>query len=219
MNKLKLFERLIITFNIVFSVLFISLLIVSKWPNWWEGIIFERSPMTWFESMLLFSSFLTCIGCLLFSILEEQSNKIKLWIMLVLGFGYLTLDERFAIHERIRDSFLSPKGIKLPVFFWTAAGDFILLIFLVVGLLLLTRILKLFKHRKSAYICFIIGICISATAILMDSVNFHEMSIQVLRIEQFVEELLETTGMLFFLNSLFLIFTDYTKKFFIEKQL
>ncbi|MCK4257711.1 MAG: hypothetical protein KAX49_01965 [Halanaerobiales bacterium] len=214
MNKVKLFERVIIISNIVLSIIFISLLIIGNWPNWWEGIIFERSPMTWFESILLFSCFLISLGCLLFSILEEQNRKSRLWSLLVLGFGYLTLDERFALHERIRDSFLSPKGIKIPVFFWTAAGDFILLIFLIIGLILLPRVLKLFKDRKSAYVCFIIGIVISAAAILMDSLNFHEMSIQALRIEQFIEELLETTGMLLFLNSLFLLFTDYVKKLF-----
>lgn len=213
MSRLKLFERVIILSNVVISILFVSLLIIGKYPKWWEGVIFERSPMTWFESILLFSCLLLSVGCLLFSVLKEYNSKTKLWALMVIGFGYLTLDERFAIHERLRDGFLGPKGIKLPIFFWTSAGDFILLVFLVIGLLLLPKVLKLFKQRKTSLICFITGICFSAIAILMDSYNFEEMSVQVLRIEQFVEELLETTGMLFFVNSLFLLFTDYVKKY------
>lgn len=213
MSRLKLFERVIILSNVIISVLFVSLLIIGKYPNWWEWVIFERSPMTWFESILLFSCLLLSVGCLLFSYLKEYNDKTKLWALMVIGFGYLTLDERFAIHERIRDSFLAPKGIKLPIFFWTSAGDFILLAFLVIGLILLPKVLKLFKQRKTSLICFITGICFSAIAILIDSYNFEEMSVEVLRVEQFVEEILETSGMLFFVNSLFLLFTDYVKKY------
>jgi len=187
---------------------------LRKQPNWWENVILERSPMTWFESMLLWSCFMLSGGCLLFSILREEKSKTILWVILVLGFGFLTLDERFALHERMRDGFFAPKGIKIPIFFWTSAGDFILLVFMVIGLLMLPKILKLFKERKTALIFFIIGIVFAVTAILMDSLNVHEMSIEFLRAEQFIEELFETTGMLFFLNSLFLLFTDYFKKTF-----
>ncbi|MCM1988990.1 hypothetical protein [Oceanirhabdus seepicola] len=214
MNKLKKLEKFIIILNIIISISFISLLVIGKWPNWWEYVILERSPMTWFESMLLWSCFMLCGGCLLFSILREEKSKSILWIILVLGFAFLTLDERFALHERIRDGFLAPKGIKIPLFFWTSAGDFILLVFMVIGLLMLPKILKLFRERKTALIFFIIGIFFAVTAILMDSLNVHEMSIEFLRVEQFIEEIFETTGMLFFLNSLFLLFTDYFRKTF-----
>ncbi|MDI6707437.1 MAG: hypothetical protein QME73_14475 [Bacillota bacterium] len=67
----------------------------------------------------------------------------------------------------------------------------------------------LFSGRKSAKICFLTGVLFSAIAVILDSFNVEGFSIHIQRIEQFVEEILETTGMVFFLNALLLVFMDY----------
>ncbi len=130
------------------------------------------------------------------------------------AFFYLTLDERFAIHERIRDKFLAPEDIKLSLFFWTSPGDFILLIFLVAGLIMSPFFIKLFKKRKSSLICFITAIVFSALAVLIDSIEVKSMAMDIQRAEQFIEEILETTGMIFFLNSFFLMFMHHLEAIF-----
>ncbi|MBA1335132.1 MAG: hypothetical protein HPY66_0754 [Firmicutes bacterium] len=165
--------------------------------------------MTWFESILLYSCFVLSLGCLLFSLLNNEPRKTRFWGLLCAGFLFLTLDERFALHERVRDAILSPRNIKLPIFFWTSAGDFILLLFAAAGILLLPRMIGLFSGRKSAKICFLTGVLFSAIAVILDSFNVEGFSIHIQRIEQFVEEILETTGMVFFLNALLLVFMDY----------
>lgn len=212
MRKLELVEKITIVLGVGFSVLFVLFLVVAQLPSWWKWIIFERTPMTWFESLLLYTCALISFGCTTFSFLERENKRTTLWALLGFAFFYLMLDERFAIHERIRDNILAPHNIKLPIFFWTSAGDFILLLYLVAGILLLPKFLALFKVRKSAYRLFIIGLCVSIVAVLMDSFNVKKMSIEFQRLEQFIEEILETAGMLFFLNALFLVFTHYIKK-------
>lgn len=216
MEKLKSFERRIVISSIILPVLFVLLLVAGKWPKWWEWVIFEQTPMTWFESILLYSCSVLSLGCLLFSVLNNEARKTRLWGLLCVGFLFLTLDERFALHERVRDTLLSSHNIKLPVFFWTSAGDFILLLFAAVGIPLLPRIISLFSGRKSAKICFLAGVLFSVIAVILDSFDVEGFSIRIQRIEQFVEEILETAGMVFFLNALFLMFTDYLARLYIK---
>lgn len=212
MKKLKIFERLLIIFDVSFTILFVLLTVLNSWPNWWEGIILEHSPMTWFESILLCSCFFICLGCILLNILTDDSQGIKIWTILSLGFGYLTLDERLSLHERIRDNLLAPRKVNLTIFPWTSDGDYVLLVFLLIGLLFLPLIFKLIKQRKSSFILFILALIFSASAILLDSFNFHQSNITFARMMMTLEELLETTGMLLFLNSLFLLLTYYSKE-------
>jgi len=217
-KKIRVIEKTVIISNVGFSILFVLFLVIAQWPNWWRWVIFENTPMTWLEFTLLYTCSLISFGCLIFSFLGEENDNIRLWAILGFAFFCMAFDERFAIHERIRDNILAPLNIKLPIFFWTGPGDFILLIFMVIGILLLPKLQRIFRARKSAYLCFIIGVCISVVAILMDSLDVKGASIGVQRLEQFVEEILETIGMLFFLNALFLMFTHFIGKKFAKTK-
>lgn len=193
----------IIVAMIVATLLFIVVLVVGQWPQWWQWVIFERTPMTWLESVLLFATAIIAGACLVLAYIQKKPWYG--WLLLVSGFFYLTLDERFALHERIRDKLLAPNDIKIPIFFWTHAGDFILLCFMVVGLLLLPRILRLFKPHNAAYRTFIVAVIVAAIAVVLDSIPVDTLSIHWQRVLQFVEEMLETTAMLAFLAAHLLI--------------
>ncbi len=194
---------------ILLPVLFTSALVIGRWPEWWAWVIFERTPMTWMESLLLFTAALTAATCAMFSYFQQNKRNLLVWLFITCGFFYLTLDERFAIHERIRDKILAPNNLDISLFFWTSSGDYILLIIMFIGLLTLPFIIRTFREKFSALLCFISAIIVSATAIIIDSITHEGMSIEAQRMEQFIEEILETTGMMLFLSSFFLLSIHY----------
>ena len=207
MKRLQLTEKAAIGVSWIFSVLFVVFIVIVQWPNWWMWVVFELTPMTWLESTILYTCAMIAFGCFILSFLYKENNKAKLWALLSFAFFYLSFDERFAIHERIRDKILAPNNIRIPFLFWIAPGDFILLIFLVIGIFIVPQVLGLFKVRKLAYYCFLIGVGLSAAVVIVDSIEVKQMSVEFQRLEQFVEEIVETIAMLLFMNSFFLMFT------------
>ncbi|HBN84767.1 MAG TPA: hypothetical protein DDZ89_13085 [Clostridiales bacterium] len=218
MDRFKNIEKFFFLTTIIVSCLFITLLTVIKLPDWWSYIILESSPMTWFESVLLFACAVFAWLNAMFTYLQNEKKPFVLWGLLGIFFIGLSLDERFAIHERIRTLFLAPQDIKNPLFFWTDTGDFVLITVLLIALLFLPVYLKIFKERKSSLILFLVGLGFSVLAIVMDSIHVKGYSMEFQRLEQYVEEVLETFAMLFFLNSLFLMFTHLVKQYAIIKK-
>jgi len=209
MDKLKFIEKTVLILLSVFPVLFVGVLFIAQYPEWWKWIIFERTPMTWMESVILYTCAIAALGCASLTWLKNEPKQSKLWVVLGMAFFYLSLDERFAIHERIRDNMLAPNEVQLPIFFWTDYGDFILLIFLVIGFIVLPFMLALFKQRKAAFYCFISALFFSTIAVIMDSIEVKMMTMEIQRMAQFIEEILETVGMLLFLSTFFLMFVHH----------
>lgn len=210
-KKINHIEIIVTILSCTIVTLFIALLVISKWPKWWEYIIFERTPMTWLESILLFLCAITAFSCGMLTYISKNSKQSSLWLIISTGFILLTLDERFAIHERIRDSILAPRGVKLSIFAWTSPGDFILLIVCIISLCFVPFIYKLFEQRKASLILFISAFIVTIVAIVFDSIEWKESIMEIQRIEQFLEEILETLAMLLFFNSFFLMLTHYFK--------
>lgn len=213
MERLKFFERFVLIAVSGFTVLFVLFLLIAQWPEWWKWMVTEQAPIGWLEFTLLYTCGLLAAGSTLFVFIARRAKwEVLFSALLSIGFLYLSLDERFAVHERLRDKILAPMQLKLPILSWTAAGDIILLVFLICGLALLPRFLRLFRERKAAYYCFIVGVVLSALAVLSDSVDVHAMSLMVQRWEQCIEEIVETSGMLFYFYASFLRLTDFIGK-------
>lgn len=206
MSRLQFVERAAVLLFTGFSVIFIGLMMIAQWPEWWKWVVPEMSPMTWLEHTLLYTTALLGFGLMAFSYLRKEDRKAIYWALLGLGFTGLALDERFAIHERIRDRILEPLNVKISVLPWVSSGDFLLLLVLVVGLILLPKLLRLFLERRSALVLFLIGVGLSVIAVVFDSFDFHGYSLTAQRWQQFIEELIETAGMLCFLNACLLIY-------------
>ncbi|OHD11702.1 MAG: hypothetical protein A2Y41_11340 [Spirochaetes bacterium GWB1_36_13] len=213
-KKIKRIEKIGIILPIAFSILFIFFIIVAQYPEWWKWIVFELTPLTWLESTLLFTIFLTAAVNAFFSYLENDKTKTILWSILAFSFFLLAFDERFAIHERIRDRFLAPKDISLP---WTSPGDVVLIFAAITGLSFLPLFLKLFKERKAALVLFLCGVGMAALSVIIDSFNVENQSVSYQQWEQTIEEMIETSAMLLFLESVFLIFTQKLKTVFLKK--
>ncbi len=212
MTDFRKLERFFIIFIFAASLFFITLLVLAKYPRWWEYVIFERTPMTWFESILLFSCFITAAACAGANYLLKEKKKLIVWSVISSGFLCLTLDERFAIHERLRDKLLAPADIDIPIFFWTSPGDYLLIILFIVSAFMFPLIIRMIKARKGALLFFIAAISFTGIAILLDSFDVHNCSMPFQRAEQFVEEILETLGMLSFLSTFFLMLITYMEK-------
>jgi hypothetical protein len=207
LHKKKRIEKIFIIVTFLFSYFFIGFLYAAQYPEWWQWLVYEQVPLTWLEASLLLGSSFFASNCYIISFLNGDKKK-NLWLVMTLLFFLLALDERFALHERLRDLVLAPYGIRLPLINWTSPGDFILLLLMVIGLLMMCKIITLFRYRKLVLYFFITGVAIASLAILLDSLDMHVYSITLQRVEQFTEEVLETTAMLFFLNSFFLCSLD-----------
>ena len=86
--------------------------------------------------------------------------------------------------------------------------DYALLGILIIGIIMALIIFKELKENKRGFLFFIIGICFSIIAVFDDSMNLRGMDINIQKMVQYGEEMLETCGMLCFLNSVVTVMLD-----------
>lgn len=187
-------------------------LAAARAPRWWLWIASESTPMTWLQSVVL-------IGCAGLALLHAALIDLRgpvpdvratpgrqrgTWLLVAAGFGALALDERFALHERLRDRVLAPRGIRLPFADWMAPGDFILLAVLSVGLFALPALYRQLRADRTALRLFGLGLSLTVAALLADSFDPAKMSLGVERLEQTLEECVELCAALSYLTALLL---------------
>ncbi|WP_274648845.1 hypothetical protein [Paenibacillus humicola] len=209
-KRLRRMERWVIAAGFAACAAFAALLAAVKWPDYWIYIASEQTPMTWLQSVLWF-------GCVLLALLCAMLNYARtglgretfLWLLLTAAFGFLMADERFAFHERVRDHVLKPAGIKiLP---WMEAGDFLLLGYAVIALLLASSIVRLFRSRRSALFWLIAAALLFAAAVGMDTFDVTRMTKAGERLEQSIEEIVELFADQSLLSSVLLMLTHYIR--------
>ncbi|MGE9808388.1 MULTISPECIES: hypothetical protein [unclassified Janibacter] len=175
-------------------------LAVARWPQWWAWIASEQTPMTWLQSVVLV---LAAMGSLLVGYLTGRlgggRRETLPWLVLAAGFGSLALDERFAVHERLRDGILAPRGISVPFLPWVAPGDFLMMGVGLVGLALLPMVWRAIRVDALARTALIVGVVLSIIALGMDSIDPSTMSIATERLEQTLEECVELAAGLSYL--------------------
>lgn len=117
----------------------VLVLVGAGWPRYWTYVAAEDTPMTWLQSVVLV---LTAAGWAVAAYVHRlrDGRYAVPWLLLAVGFLGLGLDERFALHERIRDRILAPADIRIPFLPWVGAGDFVLLAVGAAGLALAPRV-------------------------------------------------------------------------------
>lgn len=181
----------------------VAVFLIGRWPEYWKWIASEDTPMTSLEVGVLYTTALACWGSAATSHLRGLYADRGRWLFLGAGFFWLCLDDRFAIHERIRDGFLAPRGIAIP-FLPIAPGDFILLVYMVIGLASLIWLLPLWRAQRQARSHFLAGVGVAVLAVLMDAYDIHGLSLGLQRLEQTVEECLELIAQVLFLQGVLL---------------
>ena len=164
-------------------------LAAAKWPQWWTWIASEQTPMTWLQSVVLA---LAAAGSLLVALAVGRvgAGPVAAWWLLTVGFAVLAVDERFAIHERIRDGVLAPRGITVPLP-WVAPGDFLVLAVAVAGLAVLPMVWRALSSDPASRRALMLGVVLGAVAVGMDSINPATWSVDAERLQQTLEEVIE----------------------------
>ncbi len=176
------------------------LLALVRWPQWWAWIAPEQTPMTWLQSVaLMLAAAGSAVIFLRLRLRGEPLRTTRAWLVLAVGFTALAVDERFALHERVRDGVLAPRDISLPFLPWVGAGDFLLLGVALVGLLLLPMVLRAVRADPGARVALLVGVAVSVLAVGIDSIDPATWTVQEERLQQTVEEILELVAGLCFL--------------------
>ena len=153
------------------NVAFPLAVLVSGLPEPWAAFQGEESAMNWFSSVQV-----AVLGTLAFAVYAastiarrrgaDTADRSWPWALVGVGFLFLSLDEQFQSHERIRDEILEPAGFLSGIPGLNAA-DVVLPLYALAGLLvtaLLFRDLRR-QHRTGlvlfggglALICFLVG--------------------------------------------------------------
>jgi hypothetical protein len=166
------------------------LLMVARWPSWWSWIAPEQTPMTWLQSVVLV---LAAAGSMLIAYVLGLSTaqRVAAWWVLAAGFAVLAFDERFAIHERVRDGVLAPRDVTVPFLPWVAPGDFLLIAVGLVGLALLPTVWRAVRVDPGARTALVVGVGLAVTAVGMDSIDPSTWTTEAERVQQTAEEMIE----------------------------
>lgn len=203
-RRIDTIEKYLIALSIALPFLLVIVFIVGRWPEYWKWIASEDTPMTSLEVTVMYTTALVCWVGGAQAYLKLDQARSKKWIALGFGFLWLAMDDRFAIHERIRDHILIPHHISIP-FLPIGPGDFILLIYMMAGLALLPWFLAIFKSYKRASFRFICGVVVAGFAVLLDAYDWHSASLDAQRFEQTIEEIFELIAQVLFLQSCLMV--------------
>tara|TARA_Y100000590_G_scaffold470454_1_gene665197 strand:- start:63731 stop:64357 length:627 start_codon:yes stop_codon:yes gene_type:complete len=182
--------------------------IISKWPKYWEHINYEYSHLTWLSSVNLI---ITGLVCILSFLLTELSNPVKeitqRYIMGFLGVGFifLSLDEKFQIHEKLRENFFIPNEIGTNIS-GIGAGDFLHILIAIFGLAISRFIYIKIKKSKLSIILFTSALTLAFISVITDATSpvvrddslLSQSELMRSINHQFTEEILETTAVIFF---------------------
>ncbi|WP_157087121.1 hypothetical protein [Piscicoccus intestinalis] len=191
--------RVLLAF-VLFWVVSTALLLVAGRDSWWRYIALEQSPMTWLQSVVLV---LTAAASLQVAVLVRRLQLPigASWALLSFGFAALAFDERFAIHERVRDRILAPSGVRIPFLPWVGPGDFLMILLAVAGLAVLPLLWRGYRGDAWARTALLVGIGLALVAVAMDSIDPESMALTLERVEQTAEEVVEFGSALAFLAS------------------
>ncbi|MFC4778821.1 hypothetical protein ACFO9Q_18655 [Paenibacillus sp. GCM10023252] len=208
--RLQRMERWLISMLWLGGVFFTCLLIAVKLPRYWEYIASEQTPMTWLQSLMWFGCTVLAMLCLMMAYVRDGFHReAAMWLMLSCGFTFLMLDERFAIHERIRDRYLKPTGFRLLP--WMEAGDYIVLLYAVAALFCTVLIYRLFRVRRGALLWLGLAALLFACAVGADTLDVSRMTMAEERFEQTLEECVELAAVLSLFSSMLLMLTHYVR--------
>lgn len=183
-------RRLLVVAAVVSWLLAPALLALARWPSWWTWIASEQTPMTWLQSVVLVLA--AAAALLLAAVLATVHGRApRVWLLFGAGLLALAFDERFALHERIRDGYLAPRDVRLPFLPWVGPGDFLLLGVGIAGLAVLPFVWRALAGDRGARTALLVGVGLAVVAVGSDSIDPARWSVAAERLEQTLEEVVE----------------------------
>lgn len=209
-ERLDIIERYLLLVIFILPVTMVAILIMARWPEYWVWIARENTPMTSLEVTVMYTTALCCWASAATNYIQLDNRNTSRWLVMGIGFLFLTMDDRFAIHERIRDGFLVPLDISIPLL-PVGVGDFILLIYMIVGLIMLKWMLPILSNKRARN-RFLAGVVVAVLAVIFDAYDVHRLSVSAQRLEQTIEEILELIAQIFFLQGVIMSWFVNLKK-------
>jgi hypothetical protein len=185
-------RRWVVVALAVTAVVWPLLLAGARWPRWWEWIASEQTPMTWLQSVVLVVA--GCLSALVALVLRHTGATGRdrwSWWLFAAGFAALALDERFAVHERVRDGYLAPRDISVPFLPWVAPGDFLVMTIALAGLAALPLVWSAVRPDRAARTALLVAVGLGLLAVGVDSVDPATWTVQGERLQQTLEEVVE----------------------------
>lgn len=173
------------------ALLAAGLLAAAQWPRYWVWIAPEQTPMTFVQALLLFLAAVFAALLAVAAFLDGRRGEVRRWALVSLGFCALTADERFALHERLRDGYLADLGWGLP---WGAPGDYVLAIVAAAGLALLPWLWAGLSGDRLARRTCATAVALAAAVVVVDSFDVARMTQDGERLQQTLEEVVEAVA-------------------------
>jgi hypothetical protein len=199
-RRLARLQRVVLAIATALPIAFVALLVVARWPEYWRWINYEATPMTTLEVATMFATALIAAAAGARAWLSRAPGA-TIWWLLAAAFLWFACDDRFALHERLRDRVLAPHGVSIPFLPWVAPGDFILIAYAAAGLCLLPSLWRLLRPHPAARWRLCAGAIVAALAVALDSVDLALLTVPMQRLEQTVEECLELAAQVLFLQA------------------
>ncbi len=146
---------------------------VTDDPYWklFEG---EQNAITWFSSVQLLLVGLAAyfnhqVAGLSQSLNPAETGKSYwIWLVFALGFVFLSLDERFEIHQNLREEVLMPLNILVDIPYVRPA-DVLLFVYMAIGLGFTVFLVRELRRRTLAFVLFIVALALIMASAVMDS--------------------------------------------------
>lgn len=210
-------------------LLFTLGLLIAGWPRYWIYIAAEMTPQAWLESVLLvlaaamagLNAFAAAVeagaggdpeasaaGAATARPGRRRAGRLAVWTarhqalswaVFAAAFAWLALDERFAVHERLRDRYLKQTGVRLLP--WMEAGDWLIPVYAVCGLAAMWVLWRLLASSRTARLFMVAGLLLAFCAVSLDTLDIRSMSRGSERLFQTIEECLETAAMTAFVSA------------------
>jgi hypothetical protein len=188
---------------------FVLLCVAWGWPEWWQQINDEDAALSWFSSSQLLVSGLACLAVAFLREAEGAKSPRRfdrlVWPLLACGFFFLSLDERFQIHESLRDGVFAPRGVGAGIP-GVRPGDIAIPLYAAGGLAMAARLWALLGRQ--ARLLFGLGVAAAACAVLIDAFSMVGGD---KHLRQFVEELFETAAQMSFLTAFVAQFWEHAR--------
>ena len=149
---------------------------VTAGEAYWYIFRRELAPLEWFSSVqLLLIAAVAHLNYLLAGYLQgshgaDTARHRWVWLILALGFVLFSLDERFDIHEALRDDLFRPLGVFEGVP-WLIDGEIGLYLFFAVGLIFTPFLWRQLRISDLALGLFVAALILTLPSIVIDSLT------------------------------------------------
>jgi hypothetical protein len=200
------------------NLLFPLVLFLAGRSEPWDVFQGEDSPINWFSSVQCSVLGVWALAVFLVTRVGRAAGSDPIprawpWLVASLGFFFLAIDEKFEIHESVRESFLKPRGwfTEIP---GVKSGDIVLPLYAAAGVVLAYLLVQDLRKDRRSLVLFLLALALISVTAVQDSLELRVFRIPWVRHTQIVaEETGEIWAQALFSISLALLFFGKLRDF------